>query len=137
MFVTDWGSFKKIERFEMDGSNRKIIYNDDSTGWGRSITIDYSTSLIYWGDTVKKVIAAMTIDGKIIKIYQLQHSPNYLSVATSMLFWSDGAAIYGLFKTNGTKTIHLNNFNGSPISPNDVRVFESYRQPKGKYLYSK
>lgn len=130
MFVTDWGSFKKIERFDMDGSNRKIIYNDDSTGWGRSVTIDYSTSLIYWGDTFKKVIAAMTIDGKVIKIYQLELSPNYLSVATSMLYWSDGAAIYGLFKQNGSKVIHHTNFNGSPITPNDVKVFESYRQPK-------
>lgn len=130
MFVTDWGSFKKIERFDMDGSDRKIIYSDDNTGWGRSITIDYSTSLIYWGDTVKKVIAEMTIDGKIIKTYNLDRQPNHLSVAASMLYWSDGAAIYGLFKQNGTKVIHHNNFNGSPIYPNDVKVFESYRQPQ-------
>ena len=131
MFITDWGSEKKVERFDMDGSNRKTIHKDQDSGWGRSIHIDYSTSFIYWGDTNKQLIVKMDINGRFEKIYQLKHTPVYLSVANSMLYWSDGAAIYGLSKTNGTKTTIINNFNGSPIFPNDVKVFEGYKQQYG------
>jgi len=130
MFVTDWGSTKKIERFNMDGSNRKVIYNQPEVAWGRSITIDYESSIIYWGDTVKPLIGSMTIHGTNLKFYKLKHSPNYISVSNSMVFWSDGASISGFQKQNRSAIIHVRELNGSPISPNDLRVFESYRQPE-------
>lgn len=132
MFVTDWGSTKKIERFNMDGSNRKVIYNKPDKAWGRSITIDYKTSIIYWGDTVENMIGSMTIDGTNVQYYKLDPpvSPNYISVSNSMVFWSDGASISAFEKRNFSNIVHVKELNGSPISPNDLRVFESYRKPE-------
>ena len=131
MFITDWGSQKKIERFNMDGSDRKVIHYEESGAWGRSITIDYEASLIYWGDTETKKILAMTIEGEVVKMFQLQHPPNYISVSSSMLYWSDGALISGISKfSNGNGTIHMKDFQIS-----DLKVFESYRQPEGMYQF--
>ena len=131
MFVTDWGSTKKIERFNMDGSGRKIIY-DSHYAWGRSITIDYATSTIYWGDTMQNMMASMDINGDDLKYYQLGHSPNYITVSNSMVYWSDGEMISGFMKNGSPSntTVSISELKGTKISPNDIRVYTGYRQPE-------
>lgn len=42
LFWTDWGHIAKIERANLDGSDRKILINTD-LGWPNGLTLDYDT----------------------------------------------------------------------------------------------
>lgn len=42
LFWTDWGHVAKIERANLDGSERKILINTD-LGWPNGLTLDYDT----------------------------------------------------------------------------------------------
>ena len=61
MFWTDWGEQPKIERAEMDGSNRGIILSQD-IHWPNGLTIDYSAEKIYWTDAKLFYIAKANYD---------------------------------------------------------------------------
>ena len=63
LFWTDWGHIAKIERANLDGSERKILINTD-LGWPNGLTLDYDTrrsvkdfllSLVYWSSVVDLV----------------------------------------------------------------------------------
>lgn len=42
LFWTDWGHIAKIERANLDGSERKVLINTD-LGWPNGLTLDYDT----------------------------------------------------------------------------------------------
>lgn len=42
LFWTDWGHIAKIERANLDGSDRKVLINTD-LGWPNGLTLDYDT----------------------------------------------------------------------------------------------
>lgn len=42
LFWTDWGHIAKIERANLDGSERKVLINAD-LGWPNGLTLDYDT----------------------------------------------------------------------------------------------
>lgn len=42
LFWTDWGHIAKIERANLDGSERRILINTD-LGWPNGLTLDYDT----------------------------------------------------------------------------------------------
>lgn len=44
---TDWGQQPRIERSDMDGSNRIILVTEDVV-WPNGLTIDYTVDHIYW-----------------------------------------------------------------------------------------
>ena len=63
MFVTDWGEkMVKIERFNMDGTGRKIIVKTNIKS-PFCITVDVKTNLVYWGDALHSKIESMTVNG--------------------------------------------------------------------------
>lgn len=49
MFWTDWGEVPKIERANMDGTERMVMVNT-SLGWPNGLALDYKEHKIYWGD---------------------------------------------------------------------------------------
>lgn len=86
VFWTDWGNSKfllifsvifvdlitilnfvgpnpKIERADMDGSNRKSVIVSEIF-WPNGLTIDYTDSKIYWADAKHHVIERATFDGR-------------------------------------------------------------------------
>lgn len=72
MFWTDWGSNAKIERANMDGSNRTVLVNStimSSLGlgakivWPNGLAIDYDTDTIYWVDANSDIMATMDLNG--------------------------------------------------------------------------
>ena len=73
MFVTDWGEkMKKIERFNMDGSERKVIVKTDINS-PYCITVDVATNLVYWGDAGdRSKIESMTVDGTNRKVCSIE-----------------------------------------------------------------
>jgi hypothetical protein len=47
LFWSDWGEAPKIERSNLDGSNRHIIVASH-LGWPNGLTIDYVAGQLYW-----------------------------------------------------------------------------------------
>ena len=62
MFWTDWGEHPKIERAELDGSNRVVIV-DTAVKWPNGLVIDQREQKIYWVDTTLDKIEVMDMDG--------------------------------------------------------------------------
>lgn len=49
MYWTDWGKQPKIERANLDGSDRAVLVNSN-LGWPNGLALDHSTGKLYWGD---------------------------------------------------------------------------------------
>lgn len=49
MYWTDWGEHPKIERANLDGTERVVLLNS-SLGWPNGLAIDYAAGKLYWGD---------------------------------------------------------------------------------------
>ncbi|KAG9334401.1 hypothetical protein JZ751_008151, partial [Albula glossodonta] len=49
MYWTDWGEKPKIERANLDGTDRIVLLNS-SLGWPNGLAIDYAAGKLYWGD---------------------------------------------------------------------------------------
>lgn len=49
MYWTDWGEHPKIERANLDGTDRVVLLNS-SLGWPNGLAIDYAAGKLYWGD---------------------------------------------------------------------------------------
>lgn len=49
MYWTDWGEAPKIERADLDGTERLVMVNT-SLGWPNGLALDYQERKIYWGD---------------------------------------------------------------------------------------
>lgn len=49
MYWTDWGEVPKIERADLDGTERLVMVNT-SLGWPNGLALDYQERRIYWGD---------------------------------------------------------------------------------------
>lgn len=92
MFWTDWGSTAKIERANLDGSDRVVIVN---TGlkWPNGITIDYDRDLIYWvnGDNVTRAIEYCDFNGnnRTVLIDTLLEHPFGITLHKDHVYWTD------------------------------------------------
>ena len=62
MYWTDWGKNAKIERANMDGTNRKVLVDTD-LGWPNGISVDYDERRLYWGDAETDKIEFCNLDG--------------------------------------------------------------------------
>ena len=49
MYWTDWGEHPKIERANLDGTERLVLLNS-SLGWPNGLAIDHAAGKLYWGD---------------------------------------------------------------------------------------
>lgn len=49
MYWSDWGEVPKIERADLDGTERVVLVNT-SLGWPNGLALDYQQRTIYWGD---------------------------------------------------------------------------------------
>ena len=132
MFWTDWGEEPKIERAEMDSSNRRVIIRKN-IHWPNGLTIDYSVQKIYWTDANLFYIDKANYDGtnreSIFRSPRqcLLGHPFALTLYENKIYWTD-------WKTRG---IHLTNKNNglrcpvilsNTVSPMDIRAYEPKRQ---------
>ena len=62
MFWTDWGRYPKIERANLDGSDRIAIASENLT-YPNGLAIDYESNLLYWCDAGTNVIEYSDFDG--------------------------------------------------------------------------
>lgn len=61
MYWTDWGENPKIERANLDGSDRLTLLNT-SLGWPNGLAIDYTAGKLYWGDAKTDKIEVSVTD---------------------------------------------------------------------------
>ena len=62
MYWTDWGEHPKIERANLDGTDRVVLLNS-SLGWPNGLAIDYAAGKLYWGDAkTDKIEVCLTAD---------------------------------------------------------------------------
>ena len=134
IFWTDWGEQPKIERAEMDGSNRGIIIRQD-IHWPNGLTIDYSNEKIYWTDAKLFYIEKANYDGsnrqRIFRTPMprqcvLGH-PFALTLYENKIYWTDWKTrgIHSMNKTSSTKCQMVWS---NAYSPMDIHVFEPRRQ---------
>lgn len=62
MYWTDWGKEPKIERANLDGSDRLVLVNR-SLGWLNGLALDFKEQKIYWGDAKEDKIEVVNMDG--------------------------------------------------------------------------
>ncbi|CAH0560459.1 unnamed protein product [Brassicogethes aeneus] len=130
VFWTDWGPNPKIERAEMDGSNRKSIITE-SVFWPNGLTLDYTNSRIYWADAKHNVIETAMLDGsnrKKVISKGLPH-PFALTIFEESIFWTDWhtKSISTANKATGAglRTIH-----SQLHFPMDIHSYHPQRQPR-------
>ncbi|PSN54231.1 Low-density lipoprotein receptor-related protein 4 [Blattella germanica] len=130
IFWTDWGPSPKIERSEMDGSNRRPIITE-SLFWPNGLCIDYTMSKIYWADAKHHVIESSKFDGsdrKKVIGKGLPH-PFALTIFEDAIYWTDWhtKSISTANKVTGTgfKTIH-----SGLHFPMDIHSYHPQRQPQ-------
>ncbi|OWF40727.1 low-density lipoprotein receptor-related protein 4-like isoform X2 [Mizuhopecten yessoensis] len=129
IFWTDWGSVPKIERGNMDGSERMVLANT-SLFWPNGLTLDYATDKLYWADAKHHVIECSDLFGKnrrTVISRGLPH-PFALTLFEDELYWTDWH----------TKSINkANKFTGNDVEtirnrlhfPMDIHTFHPQRQP--------
>uniref|UniRef100_A0A0K0FI56 Low-density lipoprotein receptor-related protein (inferred by orthology to a C. elegans protein) n=1 Tax=Strongyloides venezuelensis TaxID=75913 RepID=A0A0K0FI56_STRVS len=92
MFWTDWGQNPRIEKANMDGSDRKIIVNT-KIYWPNTIALDLTTNRVYFADSKLDYIDFVNYDGSgrhqvIASTKYVQH-PHALAVFEDMIYYSD------------------------------------------------
>ena len=132
MFWTDWGEVPKIERAEMDGSNRRVIIREDIR-WPNGLTLDYSTVKIYWTEAKLLYIAKANYDGSNReRIFKSAAQctlglPFALTLYENRIYWTDwkSRGIHSANKNNGLRcpTVWSNTY-----SPMDLHSYEPKRQ---------
>ena len=88
-YWSDWGLKAKIERAELDGSNRKVLVNT-SIVWPNGIALDYVERKLYWGDAHTDKISCINLDGtnRQVILINLPHVFG-VSILGDDIFWTD------------------------------------------------
>lgn len=68
LFWTDWAVGEaQVARANLDGSDVKILINNDSVEWPNGLTVDYIAERLYWVDARHDYIASCDLHGNNIK----------------------------------------------------------------------
>lgn len=67
MYWSEIGAESQIERAGMDGSQRKILVNEQ-LGWPTGLALDLLSWRIYWSDDKFHAIGSANLDGTDIKV---------------------------------------------------------------------
>ncbi|KAL8579462.1 hypothetical protein ACOMHN_026827 [Nucella lapillus] len=130
LFYTDWGDTPHIGSLYMDGSERKIIIQDN-LAWPNALTIDYVTSTIFWADGNLDYIGMAGIDGSrrrtVIGLGFLVPHVFAMTTFESRLYWTDWEKDSIMFadKFSGNHTKNLTTLAHRPM---DIQVVHPLRQ---------
>ncbi|KAK7507346.1 hypothetical protein BaRGS_00001281, partial [Batillaria attramentaria] len=136
LFWTDWdGEYPRIERCDMSGENRSVIYDIRTVhggGWPNGLAVDYDAHRLYWVDAKSDSVHCITYDGAdhrlIMTSKEYLYHPFSLTLFEHYIYWTD-------WRYNSL--VRANKFNGSDVEviqrtytqPFDVKIFHPKRQP--------
>ncbi|GMT30081.1 hypothetical protein PFISCL1PPCAC_21378, partial [Pristionchus fissidentatus] len=92
LFWTDWGQNPRIERANMDGSNRMTIVNT-KIYWPNTIALDLTTDRVYFADSKLDYIDFCNYDGtgrvQVISSQKFVQHPHALAIFEDSMYYSD------------------------------------------------
>lgn len=131
MYWANGGEDPKIERADLDGSNRRTVVTNVTRPTG--LTIDFSLGLIFWVDGKNKVIECAHLNGTNRRTVATElPKPFALTQYKDYIYWADWklSSIYRANKTNGMDRTQIK---GNIDFIMDILVFHSSRQ-EGLYI---
>ena len=93
MYWSDWGSSPKIEKSNMDGTDRTAIVSS-GVKWVNSLALDFKNKLLYWCDASLDLIERVDLQGNnrvlVLNLTsEKYHHPFGLALYQDTLFWTD------------------------------------------------
>ena len=82
MYWTDWGEFPRIERANLDGSDRIRIV-DTHLGWPNGLVCDLDDQKIFWADAKTDKIEVANMDGSERRIVVKHNLPHVFGLTMS------------------------------------------------------
>uniref|UniRef100_A0A8K9V081 EGF-like domain-containing protein n=1 Tax=Oncorhynchus mykiss TaxID=8022 RepID=A0A8K9V081_ONCMY len=136
LFFTDYGDVAKVERCNMDGTNRTRLV-DYKTVQPTAVALDLAKKLVYWADAYLDYIEVVDYNGKnrhaviqgsqVSYIHGLAVFENYLYATRSDPSNGNIMEIFKIHRFNTTEPRTLTSL-GSSRGP--IRVYHSLTQPK-------
>ena len=127
MYWANGGWDPKIERADLDGSNRYTVITNVTRPTG--LTIDFSLGMIFWVDGENKVIECANLNGTNRQTIASElPKPFALTQYKDYIYWTDQklGSIYRANKTNGMDRMQIKGKTEFTIM--DILVFHSSRQ---------
>ena len=135
MFWTDWGPVTKIERADMDGSKRSLLFDTD-LGWVNGLAI-YETKLgpkLIWVDSKRHTLEMADMNGANRKVLLTNLlSPYGLTVIENEIYWTDWKtrSVHRMIDTDPkTSTVLVKELNNVV----DVRSVDLERENTNSYI---
>lgn len=133
LFWSDWGDHPKIERSSQDGSDRRVIV-DNNIVWPNGLAIDHVLKMIYWVDVKLNTLETADFYGNnrriILKSPRLIAHPFAVDVFEDNIYWSDWALLTVSKINKFTSNASVEHVLGPLYSVNDIKVVHPSSQPK-------
>lgn len=131
MFWTDWGRYPRIERANLDGTNRRAIVTS-KIFWPNGLTIDLIRERLYYADAHLDFIESCDYDGRNRKQIMANnlalHHPHSLSFFEDNVFWVDRGH-RKLMRTSMFNPMNATVLNGLSYRALTVKVVHELLQP--------
>ncbi|KAI6192728.1 EGF-like domain-containing protein [Aphelenchoides besseyi] len=92
MFWTDWGQQPRIERANMDGTDRKVLVTT-KIYWPNTIALDYTTNRVYFADSKLDYIDFVNYDGtgrtQVLASSKFVQHPHAMAIFEDSIYFSD------------------------------------------------
>ncbi|CAJ0568186.1 unnamed protein product, partial [Mesorhabditis spiculigera] len=92
LFWSDWGQLPRIERANMDGSDRRILVKD-KIYWPNTIALDFTTKRVYFADSKLDYIDFVNYDGtgrtQVISASKFVQHPHAVAIFEDKMYYSD------------------------------------------------
>ena len=75
MYWSDWGKKPKIERANLDGTDRRVLV-DSNLGWPNGLAVDLQGGRLYWGDAKTDHIETSDLMGRDRRVLVEENLPH-------------------------------------------------------------
>lgn len=135
MFWTDWIYWNydsKIEKADMDGSNRKVIVQfgtDHRFSFPSGLALDVTKNWLYWVDSYNDKLEVYEFSSNKIREIISAHQEAYLSypfglaLHENLLFWTDWN-YYGVYQVDRNTGLNAQKILSSQSRPMSIHAYD-------------